>query len=159
MSSNLTRHRVSCGIVILQHKTVTSYNNTRFHIFSVNDTVRCFCCALTLRKWSRGEDPWIEHARYTEHCDYLVMTRGQEFVSNAAYTYRVKTVDDLVSLKSDLSVPVTASWLLMATGSDRLNNKKLPKRKQAEMQLYATINTRTSYLNVWCSAIACNKVY
>ena len=31
-----------------------------------DDTVRCFWCDGALDKWERGDDPWVEHAKYVD---------------------------------------------------------------------------------------------
>lgn len=33
-----------------------------------------------LRDWGKDDDPWTEHARYSEHCHFLHYSKGEEFV-------------------------------------------------------------------------------
>ena len=51
-----------------------------FYYTGTNDQVRCFWCALELRSWVPGDDPWREHARYSPSCPWLLRCRGCYFV-------------------------------------------------------------------------------
>ena len=45
-----------------------------------SDKVTCFQCGVVLKDWERTDDPWIEHSKWSPHCDYLKMIgcdRGQ----------------------------------------------------------------------------------
>ncbi|KAK3593114.1 hypothetical protein CHS0354_018239 [Potamilus streckersoni] len=46
-----------------------------------NDCVRCFFCGVGLRNWMSEDDPWIEHARWSTECIYVLKMKGEEFVS------------------------------------------------------------------------------
>ncbi|XP_010874145.1 baculoviral IAP repeat-containing protein 7 isoform X1 [Esox lucius] len=46
------------------------------------DNVKCFFCDGGLRNWEPGDDPWQEHAKWFPRCDFLVQTRGRDYVSN-----------------------------------------------------------------------------
>ncbi|XP_074867925.1 baculoviral IAP repeat-containing protein 7 [Carettochelys insculpta] len=46
------------------------------------DTVRCFYCDGSLRNWELGDDPWREHAKWFPRCEFLLQSRGREFVSS-----------------------------------------------------------------------------
>lgn len=46
------------------------------------DVVRCFYCNGGVRSWSFGDDPWWEHARWYPGCDFLLRTRGRDYVSS-----------------------------------------------------------------------------
>lgn len=35
------------------------------------DCVRCFSCGAGLRSWDVGDNPWIEHSRFADKCDFL----------------------------------------------------------------------------------------
>ncbi|KAH3712508.1 baculoviral IAP repeat-containing protein 3-like isoform X2 [Dreissena polymorpha] len=45
------------------------------------DATRCFHCGIGLRHWSQDDDPWVEHARFSPNCDFLLNMKGQEFVN------------------------------------------------------------------------------
>ncbi|XP_060086636.1 baculoviral IAP repeat-containing protein 7 isoform X2 [Heteronotia binoei] len=51
------------------------------------DYVRCFYCDGALRNWERGDDPWMEHARWFPRCKFLLQSRGLTFVSSVQESY------------------------------------------------------------------------
>eukprot|EP00073_Rattus_norvegicus_P035687 XP_008760822.1 PREDICTED: baculoviral IAP repeat-containing protein 7 isoform X3 [Rattus norvegicus] len=51
------------------------------------DKVRCFFCYGGLQSWERGDDPWTEHARWFPRCQFLLRSKGRDFVERIqAYT-------------------------------------------------------------------------
>ncbi|NP_001156719.1 baculoviral IAP repeat-containing protein 7 precursor [Mus musculus] len=44
------------------------------------DKVRCFFCYGGLQSWERGDDPWTEHARWFPRCQFLLRSKGRDFV-------------------------------------------------------------------------------
>ncbi|XP_001915144.1 baculoviral IAP repeat-containing protein 7 [Equus caballus] len=44
------------------------------------DKVRCFFCHGGLQSWERGDDPWTEHAKWFPRCEFLLQTKGRDFV-------------------------------------------------------------------------------
>ncbi|XP_068161125.1 baculoviral IAP repeat-containing protein 7 isoform X2 [Antennarius striatus] len=46
------------------------------------DNVKCFFCDGGLRNWELGDDPWQEHAKWFPRCEFLIQSRGQEYISN-----------------------------------------------------------------------------
>ncbi|KAJ8265283.1 hypothetical protein COCON_G00143820 [Conger conger] len=51
------------------------------------DNVKCFYCDGGLRNWEPGDDPWQEHAKWFPRCEFLLQTRGQQYVSNIQESY------------------------------------------------------------------------
>ncbi|NXU96025.1 BIR7B protein, partial [Cettia cetti] len=51
------------------------------------DVVRCFYCDGGVRSWSLGDDPWREHAKWYPECEFLLHSRGREFVSSIQATF------------------------------------------------------------------------
>ncbi|KFR06785.1 Baculoviral IAP repeat-containing protein 7-B [Nipponia nippon] len=47
-----------------------------------DDVVRCFYCDGGVRNWSLGDDPWREHAKWYPGCEFLLRSRGREFVGS-----------------------------------------------------------------------------
>ncbi|WAR28343.1 DIAP2-like protein [Mya arenaria] len=45
------------------------------------DCSRCFHCGIGLRHWSREDDPWTEHARFSLECQYVIAHKGMEFIN------------------------------------------------------------------------------
>ncbi|XP_064427862.1 baculoviral IAP repeat-containing protein 7 [Mirounga angustirostris] len=46
------------------------------------DKVRCFFCYGGLQSWEQGDDPWTEHAKWFPRCEFLLQTKGWDFVCN-----------------------------------------------------------------------------
>ncbi|XP_051961952.1 baculoviral IAP repeat-containing protein 7-like isoform X2 [Xyrauchen texanus] len=51
------------------------------------DNVKCFFCDGGLRNWEPGDEPWQEHAKWFPQCEYLLQSRGREYVSNIQQSY------------------------------------------------------------------------
>ncbi|NWY39020.1 BIR7B protein, partial [Sylvia atricapilla] len=51
------------------------------------DVVRCFYCDGGVRSWSFGDDPWREHAKWYPECEFVLHSRGREFVSSVQETF------------------------------------------------------------------------
>ncbi|NXH50956.1 BIR7B protein, partial [Dicaeum eximium] len=51
------------------------------------DVVRCFYCDGGVRSWSFGDDPWREHAKWYPECEFLLHSRGREFVSRVQTSF------------------------------------------------------------------------
>ncbi|NWH86703.1 BIR7B protein, partial [Aegithalos caudatus] len=51
------------------------------------DLVRCFYCDGGVRSWAFGDDPWREHAKWYPECEFLLHSRGREFVSSVQETF------------------------------------------------------------------------
>ncbi|XP_023367816.1 baculoviral IAP repeat-containing protein 7 [Otolemur garnettii] len=44
------------------------------------DKVRCFFCYGGLQSWKPGDDPWTEHAKWFPRCQFLLQSKGRDFV-------------------------------------------------------------------------------
>ncbi|KAI5095914.1 baculoviral IAP repeat containing 7 isoform X1 [Silurus meridionalis] len=51
------------------------------------DSVKCFFCDGSLRNWEPGDDPWEEHAKWFPRCEYLIQSRGAEYINNVQRSY------------------------------------------------------------------------
>lgn len=45
-----------------------------FYYTGTGDKVRCFSCGVGVMVWEPNDDPWTEHAKWSENCVYLKMT-------------------------------------------------------------------------------------
>ncbi|AAG02727.1 inhibitor of apoptosis protein [Betaentomopoxvirus amoorei] len=45
-----------------------------------SDKVKCFYCDGGLNKWETDDDPWIQHARWFDKCDYVKLVKGKDFI-------------------------------------------------------------------------------
>lgn len=44
------------------------------------DQVRCFHCDGGLLKWTAGDEPWSEHARWFPECHFVLLVKGEQFI-------------------------------------------------------------------------------
>ncbi|XP_071135428.1 uncharacterized protein [Mytilus edulis] len=62
------------------------------------DCVRCFQCGIGLRNWEEDDNPWVEHARWSRKCQYLIRRKGQEFIDSIVQLLGLETVSCPCSL-------------------------------------------------------------
>jgi len=55
-----------------------------FYYLGTDDQVKCYSCGLVLSKWSKNDDPWIEHCKYSGDCEYLRLEKGRDFTNRKA---------------------------------------------------------------------------
>ena len=53
-----------------------------FYYFGNNDKVKCWYCNGGLQNWERFDLPWEEHAKFFPKCEFLLKSKGSEFVKN-----------------------------------------------------------------------------
>ncbi|XP_071627296.1 E3 ubiquitin-protein ligase XIAP-like [Temnothorax longispinosus] len=53
-----------------------------FYYTGSGDQTLCYQCGGGINDWESEDDPWVEHAKWYEHCPYLILTKGTEFVSS-----------------------------------------------------------------------------
>ena len=46
------------------------------------DHVFCFSCRKGLHNWEEDVIPWVEHAKWSRDCTYMISVKGQEFVDD-----------------------------------------------------------------------------
>lgn len=68
-----------------------SFDNYKYSVFAgVADAVRCYHCGGGLRNWERGDDPWVEHARWYSDCPHVIQVKGQSFVNRTKNPDKIK---------------------------------------------------------------------
>ncbi|XP_076076501.1 putative inhibitor of apoptosis isoform X5 [Mytilus galloprovincialis] len=58
------------------------------------DCVRCFHCGIGLRNWEEDDNPWVEHARWSRKCQYLIRRKGQEFIDSVVQLLGLETDEE-----------------------------------------------------------------
>jgi len=48
-----------------------------------NDHMICYYCNQGLKDWEDNDEPWTEHARWSETCSYVLLNKGKNFVDKA----------------------------------------------------------------------------
>ncbi|KAM6147532.1 baculoviral IAP repeat-containing protein 7 [Erethizon dorsatum] len=51
------------------------------------DKVRCFFCYGGLQSWEHGDDPWTEHAKWFPRCQFLLQSKGRDFIHSVQEAY------------------------------------------------------------------------
>ncbi|KAK6168965.1 hypothetical protein SNE40_020109 [Patella caerulea] len=44
------------------------------------DKVKCYFCDGMLHTWDPDDEPWIEHAKWFPHCEYIKLVKGEDFI-------------------------------------------------------------------------------
>lgn len=91
-----------------------------FFYCNVCDEVQCYLCGVRVSKWLPEDDPWIQHAKWSKHCRFLLRKKGVEFVNRAnssnASTFLSSSVSVTASKFSSLKSTLLAKspWRLHA---------------------------------------------
>lgn len=62
---------------------------------TVDDRVRCFCCGIELIRWKDGNDPLVEHEKWSPSCVFIKDIENRcryIFVTNRSFFYNVDGV-------------------------------------------------------------------
>ena len=51
--------------------------NCGFYYLGANDKVTCSYCGIGLHEWQKDDNPWIEHALYSNKCLFLLLNKSQ----------------------------------------------------------------------------------
>ncbi|OQR69896.1 baculoviral IAP repeat-containing protein 2-like [Tropilaelaps mercedesae] len=51
-----------------------------FFYLGMHDYTKCFHCDGGLCNWEDGDDPWVEHARWSPKCQFVKLNKGDAFV-------------------------------------------------------------------------------
>ncbi|NXI40276.1 BIR7B protein, partial [Galbula dea] len=108
------------------------------------DVVRCFHCDGGVRDWSFGDDPWREHAKWYPGCEFVLQSRGRDFVNSVQESFsttllspsQLSTEEQLrrlqeermckVCMDRDVSVVFVPCGHLVACGDCALNLRLCP---------------------------------
>lgn len=126
-----------------------------FYHTGKEDAVRCFECRLALRKWSKGDNPWVDHQRFSENCRFLrgipcgnvpldtdpdkippPQPRSRDFCGVYGLQYRPNAVVD---------IPVEVYF----ENTDKPNKVKFGELQEAKYPEYANANDRIATFETW----------
>ncbi|KAK3091939.1 hypothetical protein FSP39_023847 [Pinctada imbricata] len=51
-----------------------------FYFTGEGDCARCFHCGIGLKNWDPADNAWVEHARWSPRCPYMLEIKGQDFI-------------------------------------------------------------------------------
>ncbi|XP_068272356.1 baculoviral IAP repeat-containing protein 7 [Nyctibius grandis] len=103
-----------------------------------SDVVRCFYCDGGVRNWSFGDDPWREHAKWYPGCEFLLQSRGREFISSvqdSVSSTLLSPRDSWDQTEQDLSASQDAVQRATETSSSREEVQSLPQKESDEPQM------------------------
>ncbi|XP_067946835.1 putative inhibitor of apoptosis [Watersipora subatra] len=72
----------------------------------IGDKVKCFWCDGALEMWSKGDDPWAEHAKWYPGCTFVQQTKGLAFIKTVRLQMtpdNIATSETLLYNKGDVS--------------------------------------------------------
>lgn len=47
-----------------------------FFYTNIGDRVTCFSCGIAIGQWEPTDDPWLEHIKYADNCEYLRLMKN-----------------------------------------------------------------------------------
>ena len=66
----------------------------------LSDKVKCFYCDGGLKEWEEEDDPWVEHAGWYNKCDFLRLTKGDQFIEECRQFVNMTVVSFLLNIKT-----------------------------------------------------------
>ncbi|XP_064644613.1 baculoviral IAP repeat-containing protein 7-like [Lineus longissimus] len=97
------------------------------------DRTECYFCGIPLKLWDIQDDPWIEHARFSQDCQFLHFHKGWAFVKAVLEFYDLPTIGIQVH-RAAYSVPrygtseSTTPLAQSSSGSSHTTPDPKPKR-------------------------------
>ncbi|NXM04178.1 BIR7B protein, partial [Tyrannus savana] len=111
------------------------------------DVVRCFYCDGGVRSWSFGDDPWREHAKWYPECEFLLHSKGREFVNSVQETFSTTNINSL-------------GFFFSFSGKDesQLSTEEQLRRLQEERMCKVCLDRDVSVVFVPCGhLVACGE--
>lgn len=89
-------------------QTFTIMVECGFFFAGMEDCVRCFYCGIGLKNWTKDDDPWVEHARWSKNCQYVIDIKGQEFIDlvNRIPSDDEEEEEDPQQITSNTNIPI-----------------------------------------------------
>ena len=72
-------------------KKKTGITLAKKSIVGKRDEVTCFSCGKCIWDWEDDDEPWITHIKHSPDCDYVLETKGKEFVKSIAALFNKPT--------------------------------------------------------------------
>lgn len=69
-----------------------------------NDMMLCYCCNQGLKDWESQDNPWLEHARWSPNCSYVLLMLGKKCVAricSEGNNQVLELSDNIVEVDSD----------------------------------------------------------
>uniref|UniRef100_A0A8D0FVG1 RING-type E3 ubiquitin transferase n=1 Tax=Strix occidentalis caurina TaxID=311401 RepID=A0A8D0FVG1_STROC len=128
------------------------------------DVVRCFYCDGGVRNWSFGDDPWREHAKWYPGCEFLLRSRGREFVSSVQESFSttlLSPVSCAYSVYSGWALIILTVWaffFFFGKDESRMSTEEQLRRLQEERMCKVCMDRDVSVVFVPCGhLVACGE--
>ncbi|NXH18647.1 BIR7B protein, partial [Bucco capensis] len=111
------------------------------------DVVRCFHCDGGVRDWSFGDDPWREHAKWYPECEFVLRSRGREFISSVQESF-----------STTLLSPVGLCFFSLGKDESGMSTEEQLRRLQEERMCKVCMDRNVSVVFVPCGhLVACGE--
>ena len=67
------------------------------------DSCRCFWCGVGLNRWAPTDDAWVEHARFSPMCPFVLRSKGRPFVKAVLIAEQLRLPRTAAAQSSDSS--------------------------------------------------------
>lgn len=113
-----------------------------------DDQMVCFYCSQGLKYWEDDDDPWVEHAKWSPNCFYLLLNKGKQFVdasrsimkSEEARTHLTAFQMNILTIRTYFAIYLQ-EWLKLF--ADHKDTSSVPED--------STNDAAKTYVNfVWC---------
>ncbi|CAH0390089.1 unnamed protein product [Bemisia tabaci] len=116
------------------------------------DQVMCFHCGLGLKDWEDGDDPWVEHARWSSRCNYVRLIKGKEFIDEVCGKEKQQPVissedvKNVIASHSDILSPASSRDVSESSQSSESSSKSTVSKSSTEplKSEASTSETKTS---------------
>ncbi|XP_018918283.1 death-associated inhibitor of apoptosis 1 isoform X2 [Bemisia tabaci] len=115
------------------------------------DQVMCFHCGLGLKDWEDGDDPWVEHARWSSRCNYVRLIKGKEFIDEVCGKEKQQPVissedvKNVIASHSDILSPASSRDVSESSQSSESSKSTVSKSSTEPLKSEAsTSETKTS---------------
>ncbi|XP_066527037.1 baculoviral IAP repeat-containing protein 7 isoform X3 [Hoplias malabaricus] len=98
-----------------------------------SDNVKCFFCDGGLRNWEPGDDPWQEHAKWFPRCEFLLQSRGREYVNNIQQSYF--NMSETGESQTSTAANITSGNVEVLSGQSAVATAMLSPEVQAVLQM------------------------
>lgn len=107
---------LNCWPIIKQFNINELADSGLFYVPNIN-VLTCFYCAVPLYDWISGEDPWIKHIKKSNHCLYVKLRKGVQFVNDVLSFKITSTSNDQQHQQSSSSFIGNSTLLLSPNSS------------------------------------------
>ena len=95
-----------------------------FYYLQEEDKTRCFYCGIIVYQWLNEDNPWIEHAIYSNKCPHLLVHRSRPTETKDTFQLAIVSFTSLFILMLNLIFIFLKIFLWIFTGGERIFGKR-----------------------------------